>query len=178
MPDQPIVHSRALRLCALGLLIQRGPQRYAELARDVRSFIAHFVGPAPEMMATSLELLRYDGLIETADDGASDSALLRITDSGRTAFIDMMAAALRVPGSELNRLMIALKLRFLYLLPADRQRQQLTALADLQRRDLARLEALRLQYADEPGLLAVWIEHDIAQSEQRLAWLHTLLQTA
>lgn len=168
--DQALLPKQVLRLCALGTLLQSGPLTYADLARSVTDFTAHLMGPSLEMMGSSLELLRYDGLIEPVQDGDR----LAITEHGAADFHSLMAARLPTPASELSKLIVALKVRFLHLLDGERQREEVAALVTLYQLEIDRLEDLRTNRADEPGHLDRWLEHDIAQNRNRLAWLRAL----
>ena len=58
-----------------------GASRYADLAISIRHFVSRVIGPTPEIMGHSLELLKYEGLVETID-GSGEDALLRLTDDG------------------------------------------------------------------------------------------------
>ena len=167
--DKALLPKQVLRLCALGKLLQTGPTSYADLAQSVTEFTAHLIGPTLDMMGSSLELLRYDGLIEPAE-----SDRLAITDAGEAEFRELMAAQLPTPASELSKLVVALKIRFLHLLEPARRREELTALVGLYQQEIARLEDLRERQAGEPGHLDCWLEHDIAQNRSRLAWLRAL----
>ena len=123
--DQTLLPKQVLRLCALGTVLQRGPLPYADLAETVRDFTAHLIGPSLDMMGSSLELLRYDGLIAPVDgDTDDDGTALEITDAGRTEFRALMATSLPTPASELSKLVVALKVRFLHLLPATAGRSR------------------------------------------------------
>lgn len=174
--DNSLMPKEALRLIALGLLAQQ-PMRYADVAIEVRHFTARVVGPSLDLLGTSLEVLRYEGLIEALDGtGMEDNALLGITPDGRTAFETLMRANVRTPsGDDLNKLVITLKLRFLHLLDRDAQREQADALVALCETELARLEDLRRSHEGEPGHLLAWLDHDIAQVRIRLAWFERLL---
>ena len=168
--DKALLPKQVLRLCALGTLLQTGPTTYANLAESVRDFTAHLIGPSLDMMGSSLELLRYDGLIAPAE---SDETLA-ITEDGTAEFHSLMAASLPTPASELSKMIVALKVRFLHLLPAERQREEIAALVTLYGQEIARLEELRQRQTGEKGHLDIWLEHDIAQNRSRLAWLRAL----
>ncbi len=92
--------------------------RYADLAGAIRHFTSRIVGPSLDLMGTSLELLRYDGLIEALDGtGMEDNAVLTVTSAGKKEFETLMRSNIRAPSSDdLNKLIITLKLRFLHLL--------------------------------------------------------------
>lgn len=171
-PDHSLMPREALRLAALGMLAET-PAAYADLARELRAFVSHIMGPSPEAMGASLELLRYEGLVEQRENG--ETAKLAITAKGRAELDALMQATVRSPFNDLNKLVVALKMRFLPLLGADAQRDQAVLLADACRAELARLVALCNQQAAAKGsAFADWLDHDIAQAEQRLAWFEEL----
>lgn len=174
--DNSLMPREAVRLAALGTLIQTGPMRYADLAVAVRNFTSRISGPSLDLMGTSLELLRYEGLVEALEGtGMEDNALLGITARGRAEFDTLMRANVRTPSSDdLNKLVITLKLRFLHLLPREVQKDQADALVALYETELARLEDLRRLHAAEPGHLVAWLDHDIAQVKASLAWFEDL----
>ncbi len=167
-PDHSLMPREALRLAALGMLAE-APATYADLARELRAFVSHIMGPSPEAMGASLELLRYEDLVEQQGDK------LAITAKGRAELDALMQATVRSPFNDLNKLVVALKMRFLPLLGADAQRDQAVLLADACRAELARLVALCNQQAAAKGsAFADWLDHDIAQAEQRLSWFEEL----
>jgi DNA-binding PadR family transcriptional regulator len=171
-PDHSLMPREALRLAALGMLAE-APASYGDLARDLRSFVSHIMGPSPEAMGASLELLRYEGLAE--QDAGGDADQLVITAKGRAELDALMQATVRAPFNDLNKLVVALKMRFLPLLSPAAQREQAVLLAEASRAELARLVGLCNQQAAAKGsAFADWLEHDIAQAEQRLAWFETL----
>jgi hypothetical protein len=177
--DNSLMPKEAVRLAVLGTLIQDGPQRYADLASSVRHFLDRIMGPSLDLMGTSLEMLRYEGLIEALDgSGMEDNALLGATPAGRTEFDTLMRANVRTPSADgLNKLVIGLKLRFLHLLDNEAQRDQIDHLVALHETELARLADLKRAdgKAGSGGYFAAWLEHDIAQAEQRLDWFNDLL---
>lgn len=168
--DNSLIPAEAIRLAALGLLAE-APRRYGDLAIEIRHFTSRVVGPSLDLMGTSLELLRYEGLIGTVDgQGTADNAVLRLTEHGREALAALLRAQLRSSVSDMNRLALLLKLRFLHHLPAAEQQGQLALMADSLESERARLEELRQHYA-APGLFRDWLEHDIALVDDRIAWL-------
>ena len=158
-PDNTLTPKEAIRLCALGTLAQ-GPLRYSALANAVRHFISRILGPSVELMGTSIELLKYEGLVEAAD-GTGDDAELAISDAGRR----------QLDTNELNKVVMTLKFRFLHLLDTEGQRAQADLLVDVCVNELARLDDLRQHHAGEPGFLVPWLDHDIDLLESRIAWL-------
>jgi hypothetical protein len=78
---------------------------------------------------------------------------------------------LRSGAAELNKLIIALKFRFLHLLKCDEQVAQAELLMDACENELARLDELRTHHAEDKGFVVHWLDHEIAQVEARLEWL-------
>ncbi len=172
--DNSLLPRETVRLAALGALTMR-EMRYGALAGDVRHFISRLAGPSLELMGSSIELLRHEGLIEPTGDG--DDAPLRITEAGRVALRALLSTAVRPPFNDLNKLVLALKMRFLHLLDAAAQRDQTDLLNEACRTELARLVDLRGAHSDEGGHLIDWLDHDIGLVETRLAWLEDLRAT-
>jgi len=176
--DNSLMPKEAVRLTVLGTLILGGSARYGDLAAAVRHFTGRVVGPSLDLMGTSLEMLRYEGLIEALDGtGMEDNALLGVTADGRREFETLMRATVRAPSSDdINKLVIALKLRFLHLLDRPARLEQVDALIALYETELARLRDLATHHAEDPGLLTEWLDHDIAQIGTRLDWFHALFR--
>lgn len=179
--DQSLMPKEAVRLAALGLLAS-APMSYARLADEVRNFTTRYWGPTLDVMAASIELLRFEGLVETAAEGEKlGEALLRLTDKGRAELTELLRAAVRAPANDFNKLVVALKLRFLHLLPPGERREQAEALVEMREGQLARLRDLRQAHAGEgqahageDGPFARWLDHDIAQTEADVAWFRRL----
>jgi DNA-binding PadR family transcriptional regulator len=173
--DNSLMPKEAGRLAVLGTLLAEGPRRYAELAASLRHFTSRIAAPSLDMMGTSLEVLRCEGLIE-ALDGPEDEgdALLAATDSGTAEFRTLMHASMRPPCSDdVNRLIVTLKLRFLHLLPEEDRRPQAEAMAALYDSELARLEDLHRAHAGG-GLLDEWLDHEAGQARATRDWLLAL----
>lgn len=172
--DNSLMPSEAIRLLALGILTE-GERSYAALASAVRHFTERLVGPSLELVAQPLELLKVEGLIEAVDGrGFGDNARLRITAAGAQALQALLRANLRPQVNDLNKLIIALKIRFLHLLPAVERRSQAELMVEIFERELARLLDLRGHHADSPGALADWLELEIEQTRARLTWFEGL----
>jgi DNA-binding PadR family transcriptional regulator len=167
--DNTLTPKEATRLCALGSLAQ-SPMTYSALAMSIRHFISRVIGPTPEIMGHSIELLKYEGLVETAE-GSGDEAQLRITDAGSDEMRQLLTANVRATSTALDKLIVALKLRFMHLLGPDDQCVQADMLVDVCERELSRLEDLRQHHAGDAGYLVSWLDHDIGLLETRLAWL-------
>ena len=170
--DNTLIPTEAIRLAALGSLVE-GDKQYADLAGEIRYFVARIAGPSLDLLGTSLELLHYEGLAVTADGSAiEDGALLQITPAGSEAFLTLMTSNVRAPVNEVSKLVIALKMRFLHLLSEVDRREQADMLAEMCETELARLNELRGGYGQEP--LAQWLDLEITQLQERLDWFDTL----
>ncbi len=172
--DNSLMPSEAVRLLALGILAG-GETRYAELAGEVRHFIARMVGPSLELVARPLELLKVEELVEPVEgSGAGDTEVLRITEDGRTELMRLLTSNVRPQVNDLSKLVIALKMRFLHLLPARDRRVQAQFLMEIFERELARLTDLRRHAAEAGGPFADWLDLEIEQTQARLAWFEAL----
>ena len=173
--DNSLIPSEAVRLLALGILAG-GAKSYSELAGEVRHFVSHITGPSLELVASPLELLKVEGLVEAGDDNdVPDSELLSLSAAGRAELNKLLTANMRAPVSDINKLIIGLKLRFLHLLEPVEQCLQAETLKELSERELARLTQLRAHHAGEAGHLVAWLDQEIAQVEARLAFFENLL---
>ncbi len=188
--DNTLIPSEAVRLLALGILAT-GERPYAELAHEVRHFVGHVVGPSLDLVGAPIEVLKVEGLIEEAEaraagpdpapgpgsspDPDGDAAPpLRITDAGREELDRLLSSNVRAPVSDINKLIITLKMRFLHLLaPADR-RLQAEIMIEMCERQLARLTELSGHHGDAPGHLPSWLDHEIDQTRERLGWFRDL----
>ncbi len=182
--DNTLIPSEAIRLLALGVLATRECP-YAELAHEVRHFVGHVVGPSLDLVGAPIEVLKVEGLIEEIETRAAgpgpapgpgrDAAPpLRITEAGRAELIRLLSSNLRAPVSDINKLIITLKMRFLHLLdPADR-RLQAEIMIEMCERQLVRLTELRGHHEDAPGHLPSWLDHEIDQTRERLDWFRNL----
>lgn len=173
--DNTLTPKEAIRLCALGTLAQAdGPMRYSELAQAIRHFTSRITGPSLDIMGTSIELLKYEGLVDPVDgEGMEDDARLQLTDDGRAELKTLMTSRIRA-GGEVSKLILTLKLRFLHMLDVDDQLHQVDLMIESTETEIARLEDLRKCYTDLPGHLADWLDHDIDQLENHLDWLEAL----
>lgn len=184
--DKSLIPTEAIRMLALGLL-ETGPKAYADLASEVRHFASRVVGPSLDILGHSIELLRYEGLAETVDaldDGAADSALeenatLRITEAGKAAFRDLLMSNIRAPIDDINKLVVACKMRFLHVLDPDARQTQIDRLVEICETELIRLEDLAAHHLaahneGDGGHLVAWLEHDTGQLNARIAWLQDL----
>jgi DNA-binding PadR family transcriptional regulator len=174
--DNSLVPSEAIRLLALGILATK-PASYAALASSVRDFSSHVVGPSLELIGTPIELLKVEGLVEgEAGPDDPETAELVITESGREELRRLLNANVRAPVTSINKLILALKVRFLHLLPPEEQKLQAAMLAEMCQRELTRLTQLRARHSDEPGHLTDWLDHDIEEVTTRFAWFERLCE--
>ncbi len=173
--DHTLTPKEAVRVCALGT-IAAGPMRYSDLAGSVRHFCSRVMGPSLDLMGTSVELLRYEGLVDAIDGkGMEDDAMLAISAAGQRELQNLLTAKLR-PSSDLTKLVITLKFRFLHLLDAKEQGRQIDMLLDVCESELVRIEDLHAASKDEGAALLAWLGHDIKQLRERLAWLEQMRQ--
>lgn len=166
--DNSLLPKETIRLAALGILSE-GPMPYGDLANAVRQFVGRITGPSLELTGPSIEMLRYEGLVEPV--GTEKDPPLTLTAEGRTELLTLLQATVRPPLTDISKLVIALKMRFLSLLEADKRRDQVDLMIDASELELARLTDLRETDARD-AYFQDWLNHDIDLAESRLAWLH------
>ncbi len=174
--DKTLLPAEAIRMAALGALAQR-PHSYGALAREVRAFASRIAGPSLDILGSSIELLRFEGLVAPAEGDTGTDAELEITEAGLAALRDLLRSNLRSPTDGVSKLIFALKLRFLHLLSVADQRDQIDLMVEMSEAELARLRDLAARHESEPGYLGDWLELDIGQVEGRIAWLRELSPT-
>ena len=182
--DNTLIPSEAIRLLALGILATREVS-YGELASEVRHFVGHVVGPSLDLVGAPIELLKVEGLIESVDgetagaDAESEAAPpLRITAAGRAELVRLLSSNVRAPISDINKLIITLKVRFLHLLEPEDRRLQTEIMIEMCERQLVRLTELRAHHAETPGHLSGWLDHEIDQTRARLDWFRKLSESS
>ena len=172
--DHTLIPSEAIRLLALGLLAE-APLQYADLAREVRHVTARLVGPSLDLISAPLELLKVEGLVQTLEgQGTADNPQLMITDSGRQEIERLLGAGVRAASSDINKLILAIKLRFMHLLPRTAQALQADMLVEVAEKELTRLRDLLQSGSGAHSRLPAWLTLEIAQAEARLAWFRDL----
>ncbi len=172
--DKPLTPSDAVKLAALGAVMS-GDLSYASLARDIRYFAARVVGPSLDLLGSSLEILRLEGLIENkTTDNNLEKNILTITQSGKDIFNDLMGCMLRTPPDDASRLVYALKLRFLNFLDEDDKLDQIDLLREIAISELARFEDLQKTYGD--GYLRKALDMDISHARDKIIWFDSLLE--
>jgi hypothetical protein len=165
--DQSLLPVEAVRLAALGLLAE-GPRRYDDLAMEIRHFIGLAVGPSLDLMGSSIELLRYEGLATADGAGTGDNAVLTLTSTGAEALTKLVQAPLRAPSTDAGRLVLLLKLRFLHHLGAAEQAAQWAQIADSLATEAARLNELRRLHGEAAPSLRDWLDRDLADLAGRI----------
>jgi hypothetical protein len=168
--DNSLIPLEAIRIAALGALAGR-PMRYAEVAADVRRFSSRIVGPSLDLMGSSVEILRTEGLIGAVADAAGDAdPLLELTAAGRDMLVQLLQAGVKATNTDLNRLVVALKMRFLHLLAPIDRRHQVMLLQSLLQGERERYRDLQSSEGSEP-FFADWLTFEIEVLDGRLAWL-------
>lgn len=171
--ERPWTPAEALRLTALGLLACRAPMRYAALANEVRLFAASYGSSPTDAMSSSIELLRFEGLVEIAappgDPADPGAVTLALSAAGRGELERLLRAPVKAAGAW-ARLSMALKMRFLHLLRDDDRALQCELLAEAFEGELARLLALRARLAGEHPHFLSWLDRDIDRARADLAW--------
>lgn len=173
--DQPLIPQDAVQLCALGLL-HEGDRRFGELAIEVRRFVSRMLGPSLDILGTSIEGLRYQGLIEPLGPRAAPGQSLtgdttvRITQTGTALLRELMTTRVRTPMTDLSKLVVALKLRFLDAIDPVERRAQLEQLHEVSEQELARLSDLHAEHDAAGDPLGEWLAQDITQTRARIAW--------
>ena len=135
----------------------------------MRHFLDRVQGPSLDVLGSSLELLKYEGLVETTD--ASDNPVLSITAAGQRELIVLLTARLRPGATDLNKLIVALKFRFLHILDANEQCSQIDIMLETIETELARLLDLRIHHDGDPGYLVAWLDREIEDLRARADWL-------
>ncbi len=167
--DNTLTPKETVRFCALGTLAEM-PMSYSKLAISVRHFIDRVQGPSLDVLGTSIELLKYEGLVETSGSDQSDP-VYKITEMGRDELNQLLTAGIRATDSDHNKLIEALKFRYLHLLPTPEQEEQTDLLEERAEVQLSRLQDLRAQYDKEPGHLVDWLDRETGEIQDRLDWL-------
>lgn len=173
--DNSLLPREAVRLAALGILAS-GPLTYGALAAAVRNFTSRIAGPSLDLMGTSIELLRFEGLVatESSKNVNVPESVLILTAAGSLELNSLLCASVRPPVNDVAKLILALKFRFFHLLKTADQCDQIEMMVEACEGELARLVDLRDHHSKDPGYLIDWLEHDIGQVSDRLNWLHNL----
>lgn len=173
--DNTLTPKETVRLCALGTLANE-PLSYVDLANAIRHFIDRVQGPSIDVLGSSVELLKYEGLIVTSNI-EKDIEILNLTKKGRTELRELLTADMRANDSSYNKLIEALKFRFLHLLTFSEKIHQAGILIDRIELEKIRLIDLRKYHEGDTGYIISWLDQDIQQLTKRLVWLKKFKQT-
>jgi len=171
--DQSLIPTEAVRLTALGELA-RAEMSLGALSAAVRGFVSRLMGPSLDVLGLSIEQLRYEDLVEPrgkrAGPGQSLSAdtMLALTGKGREKLCDMLRSPVRAPMTDLSKMVVALKMRFIDLLPEEDRAAQVEQLVEMAEMEIARLQDLAARNVD--GLLGEWLAHDIGEATRWRDW--------
>ncbi|MFL2668905.1 MAG: hypothetical protein ACJ0HT_04935 [Alphaproteobacteria bacterium] len=173
--DNSLLPREAVRLAALGILAG-GPLTYGDLAAAVRNFTSRVAGPSLDLMGTSIELLRFEGLIATEGPQTVNvsESVLTLTNAGSLELNSLLRASVRPPANDVAKLIIALKFMFFHLLKTADQCDQIEMMVEACEGELARLADLRDHHRKDSGYLIDWLGHEIGQVSDRLKWLRNL----
>ena len=168
--DNSLIPKEAIRMAALGALI-RGERSYQSISEEVRQFSARIVGPSLDLMGTSIELLKLECLIEV-DESHDDNGeeLLQLTPSGIIELKEYLKSTIRSGGSELNKLVVALKLRFIEILEPLERLEQLISLKAMYQSEKNRLIDLVLLKEWSGGLLPQLLDLELEVADKRIVW--------
>lgn len=172
--DNSLTPREAIRLCALGILAYSANSEqlsYDELVYEVRHFVSRITGPSLELMGESIELLRYEGLVEGAQSNEYSNLRLSITDEGIKVLKLLLQANIRAGSGDLSELVLALKFRFLQILPIEKQILQIENLIDICDVEISRLEDLKTYHSVDESYIGSWLDHRIQALKLRLQWL-------
>ena len=169
--DNTLTPREAVRLCALGTLAGE-PMAYDDVVYAVRHFVSRITGPSLNLMGESVELLKFESLIEEIDHNGE--TLLQISSQGLEVLETLMCTNLRAGSGDINDLVMALKIKFLKFLPQADQKAQAAILIETCESELARLDDLRSYHDVDTPHLAQWLEIEIQMLSHRLDWLITL----
>ena len=168
--DNSLIPKEAIRMAALGALIN-GERSYIDVSTEVRQFSARIVGPSLDLLGTSIELLKLEGLIEVVDNCAGDGEeLLRLTPNGFLELKEYLKSTIRSGSSDLNKLVVALKLRFIEVLAPSERLDQLVGLQTMYQAERNRLQDLRKHKEWSAGMLQGLLDLELDVTDQRLFW--------
>ena len=171
--DNTLTPKEVARLCALGTLADQADLPYSELAASIRYFIDRIQGPSLDVLGSSIELLKYEGLVLTTDKNGE--TCLSLSERGLRELHVLLKAQIRPGATDLNKLIISLKFRFLHLLNGNERAVQIEVLLDTVEVELARFEDLREHHADVSGYLLAWLDQEIRELSTRASWLKQVL---
>ncbi len=167
--DDTLTPKEAARLCSLGTLATVKSMTYAELASSVRYFQDRIQGPSLDVLGSSIELLRYEGLVDERE--CEEGPILNITRKGQSELRVLLTARMRPGATDLNKLIIALKFRFLHLLEPKEQKFQIEIMLETVEIEIARLQDLRDTHEKDVGYILNWLDQELATLSVQARWL-------
>ena len=168
--DNSLIPKEAIRMAALGALVN-GERSYIDVSTEVRQFSARIVGPSLDLLGTSIELLKLEGLIEVVDNcGGEGEELLRLTPNGFLELKEYLKSTIRSGSSDLNKLVVALNLRFIEVLAPSERLDQLVGLRTMYQAERKRLQDLRKHKEWSAGMLQELLDLELDVTDQRLLW--------
>ncbi|MFK7866304.1 MAG: hypothetical protein AB8B77_02570 [Alphaproteobacteria bacterium] len=176
--DHSLQPSEAVKLLALGLLME-GYGNYGEIAQEIRQFTTKIVGPSLDLLGSSLEILKLEGLADISGDKSVDAAArhITITDQGKSLFKALMGSDLRVPLNDVNRLVLLIKLRFMPYLDQEMLLDQLDLYRELIQKEMAWGRALsNKNQAGNQGskFLQNWLQLEQDSWQAKLTYIESL----
>ena len=168
--DNSLIPKEAIRMAALGALVD-SDRTYRDVSSEVRQFSARIVGPSLDLLGTSIELLKLEGLIEVIEShSVVGDELLRLTKTGMSELKTYLRSTIRSGGSDLNKLVVALKLRFIEVLDLSDKYEQLVSLRTMYEGEKSRLEDLGAFKEWSSGLLPQLLKLELIVAEKRIRW--------
>jgi hypothetical protein len=168
--DNSLIPKEAIRMAALGALVD-SDRSYRDVSSEVRQFSARIVGPSLDLLGTSIELLKLEGLIEVIEShSVVGDELLRLTKTGMSELKTYLRSTIRSGGSDLNKLVVALKLRFIEVLDLSDKYEQLVSLRTMYEGEKSRLEDLGTFKEWSSGLLPQLLKLELIVAEKRIRW--------
>ena len=168
--DNSLIPKEAIRMAALGSLVD-SDRSYRDVSSEIRQFSARIVGPSLDLLGTSIELLKLEGLIEVIEShSVVGDELLRLTKTGMNELKTYLRSTIRSGGSDLNKLVVALKLRFIDVLDLSDKYEQLVSLRTMYEGEKSRLEDLGTFKEWSSGLLPQLLKLELIVAEKRIRW--------
>jgi hypothetical protein len=168
--DNSLIPKEAIRMAALGALVD-SDRSYRDVSSEVRQFSARIVGPSLDLLGTSIELLKLEGLIEVIEShSVVGDELLRLTKTGMNELKTYLRSTIRSGGSDLNKLVVALKLRVIDVLDLSDKYEQLVSLRTMYEGEKSRLEDLGTFKEWSSGLLPQLLKLELIVAEKRIRW--------
>ena len=171
--DNSLTPREAIRLCALGILAQETSSRekslhYDDLVFSVRHFVSRITGPSLDLMGESIELLRYEGLVESEDaQNVNPSPKSPKPAELRCKLFEGELTG-RQQRSERAYHCFEVSVSSCSHPKTNGPRPATHRYGDT---ELARLDDLLFHHDPEGGHFTEWLKHDIQRLEERLNWL-------